>query len=50
MKSIPEHLLELAYHCETNTYWLLGRDVVEAEILKEAERLLQERHSRSMDA
>ena len=37
MKPTPEHLLELAYQCETSTDWLLGRDVVEAEILKEAD-------------
>ena len=37
MKPTPEHLLELAYRCETSTDWLLGRDVVEAEILKEAD-------------
>ncbi len=37
MKPTPEHLLELAYRCETSTDWLLGRDVVEAEILKETD-------------
>ena len=37
MKPTPEHLLELAYQCETSTDWLLGRDMVEAEILKEAD-------------
>ena len=37
MKPTPERLLELAYQCETSTDWLLGRDVVEAEILKEAD-------------
>ena len=37
MKPTPEHLLELAYQCETSTDWLLGRDVVETEILKEAD-------------
>ena len=37
MKPTHEHLLELAYQCETSTDWLLGRDVVEAEILKEAD-------------
>ena len=37
MKPTPEHLLELAYRCETSTDWLLGRDVAEAEILKEAD-------------
>ena len=44
MKPTPEHLLELAYQCETSTDWLLGRDVVEAEILKEADVLLPQRH------
>ena len=37
MKPTPEHLLELAYQCETSTDWLLGRDMVEADILKEAD-------------
>ncbi len=37
MKPTPEHLLKLAYQCETSTDWLLGRDVVDAEILKEAD-------------
>ena len=37
MKPTPEHLLELAYRCETSTDWLLGRDVVEEEILKETD-------------
>jgi len=37
MTPTPEHLLELAYRCETSTDWLLGRDVVEAEILKETD-------------
>ncbi len=37
MKPTPEHLLELAYRCETSTDWLLGRNVVEAEILREAD-------------
>lgn len=37
MKPTPEHLVELAYRCETSTDWLLGRDVVEAELLKEAD-------------
>ena len=32
MKPTPEHLLELAYQCETSTDWLLGRDVVEADV------------------
>ena len=29
------HLVELAYRCGVSTDWLLGRDVVEAEVLKE---------------
>ena len=37
MKPTPEHLVELAHRCETTTDWMLGRDVVEAEILKEAD-------------
>ena len=37
MKPTHEHLVELAHRCETSTDWLLGRDVVEAEILKEAD-------------
>ncbi len=37
MKPTPEHLLELAYRCGTSTDWLLGRDVVEGEILQEAD-------------
>ena len=37
-RNVPrERLLEVAYRCETSTDWLLGRDVVEAEILKEAD-------------
>lgn len=34
-KPSHEHLLELAHRCEVTTDWLLGRDVVEAEVLKE---------------
>lgn len=30
-----EHLVELARHCGVSTDWLLGRDVIEAEVLKE---------------
>ncbi len=37
MKPTHEHLVELAHRLETSTDWLLGRDVVEAEILKEAD-------------
>ena len=29
-----EHLMELASRCEVSTDWLLGRDVVEAEVLE----------------
>ena len=36
-KASHEHLLELAYRCEVSTDWILGRDVVEAELLKEAD-------------
>ena len=31
-----EHLEELAFRCEVSTAWLLGRDVLEAELLREA--------------
>ena len=37
MKPSHENLLELAYRCEVSTDWLLGRDVLEAELLKEAD-------------
>ena len=37
MVPTPDHLLELAYHCETSTDRLLGREVVEAEVLKEVD-------------
>ena len=37
MVPTPDHLLDLAYHCETSTDHLLGRDVVEAEVLKEVD-------------
>ena len=36
-KPSGEHLLELASRCEVSTDWLLGRVVVEAEVLDEAE-------------
>ena len=32
-----EHLFTLAHRCEVSTDWILGRDVVEAEFLKEAD-------------
>ena len=35
-KPTHEHLEELAFRCEVGTAWILGRDVVEAEMLKEA--------------
>ena len=35
MRPSNEHLVELASRCEVSTDWLLGRDVVEAEVLKE---------------
>ena len=37
MKPNHEHLVELALHCETSIDRLLGRDVVESEILEETE-------------
>ncbi len=37
MKPSHENLLGLAYRCEVSTDWLLGRDVLEAELLKEAD-------------
>ena len=37
MKPSHEHLVELAYRCEVTTDWLLGRDVVEAEVLEETD-------------
>ncbi len=37
MLPTPDHLLDLAYHCETSTDRLLGRDLVEAEVLKEVD-------------
>ena len=36
VKPKHEHLEELAFRCEVSTAWLLGRDVVEAELVKEA--------------
>ena len=35
-KPSPEYLVELADYCDVTTDWLLGRDIVEAEVLKEA--------------
>ena len=37
MKPTHEHLVDLAFHCETSPDRLQGRDVVESELLKEAE-------------
>ena len=37
MKPSHKNLLELAYRCEVSTDWILGRDVLEAELLKEAD-------------
>ncbi len=31
-----EHLEELAFRCEVSTAWILGRDVLEADLLREA--------------
>ena len=36
VKPTYEHMEELAFRCEVSTAWLLGRDVVEAELLREA--------------
>ena len=36
VKPKHEHLEELAYRCQVSTAWILGRDVLEAELLKEA--------------
>ena len=35
MQPNHEHLVELASRCEVSTDWLLGRDVIEAEVLRE---------------
>ena len=35
MKPNNEHLVALASRCEVSTDWLLGRDVMEAEVLRE---------------
>ena len=37
MKPAHARLVELAYQCGVTTDWLLGRDLVEAEVLKETE-------------
>ncbi len=36
-KPTNEHLVELASRCEVSTDWLLGREVVEEELLEETE-------------
>lgn len=36
-KPSGEHLVEIASRCQVSTDWLLGREVVEAEILDEAD-------------
>ena len=35
VKPKHEHLEDLAFHCGVSTGWILGRDVVEAELLDE---------------
>ena len=41
-KPTHAHLVELAFRCEASTDWLLCRDVVEAELLREADASLSE--------
>ena len=36
VKPTHDHLEDLAYRCEMSTAWLLGRSVLEADLLKEA--------------
>ena len=36
VKPTREHMEELAFRCEVSTAWLLGRDVLEADLLREA--------------
>lgn len=36
-KPNSQHIVELAHICEVSTDWILGRAVVEAELLEEAE-------------
>lgn len=36
VKPTHEHLEELAFRCQVSTAWILGRDVLEAELLSEA--------------
>ena len=35
VKPKHEHLEDLAFHCGVSTGWILGRDIVEAELLDE---------------
>ncbi len=35
MKPTHDHLVALAFHCGVSTDWLLGREVIEAEVLRE---------------
>ena len=37
MKPNPAHLVDLAYRCSVSSDWLLGRGVVAAELLGEAD-------------
>lgn len=37
MKPNSQHVVELAHACDVSTDWILGRDVVEAELLEEEE-------------
>ena len=37
MKPNSEHLVELAYRCSVSTDWILGKDVVETELLEESD-------------
>ena len=41
-KPTHAHLVELAFRCEASTDWLLCRDVVEAELLREADASFSE--------
>ena len=36
VKPTHEHLEELAFRCQVSAAWLLGRDVLDAELLQEA--------------
>lgn len=36
VKPTHDHLEELAFRCQVSTAWILGRDVLEAELLREA--------------